>query len=78
LIDLPLFQTDSIRVDPQLPEHRRYVLDHGGRSAHKDERGVIVDYRPGAGIRMAPHFYNTEQEIDHAMATLAEIVGSSA
>lgn len=33
-------------------------------------QNVIVDYRPGAGIRMAPHFYNTEAEIDHAVATL--------
>src|SRR3954467_1806462 len=33
-------------------------------------RGVIVDYRPGAGIRIAPHFYNTEEEIDRAVATL--------
>ena len=33
-------------------------------------RGVIIDYRPGAGIRMAPHFYNTEAEIDRAIATL--------
>jgi kynureninase len=33
-------------------------------------RDVIVDYRPGAGIRMAPHFYNTEEEIDHAMEVL--------
>jgi kynureninase len=41
-------------------------------------RNVIVDHRPGAGIRMAPHFYNTEQEIDRAMLTLADIVGSSA
>jgi kynureninase len=41
-------------------------------------RGVIVDHRPGAGIRMAPHFYNTEAEIDGAMAVLAEIVGTSA
>jgi kynureninase len=40
-------------------------------------RGVIVDHRPGAGIRVAPHFYNTEAEIDHAMATLAEIVNTS-
>ena len=31
-------------------------------------REVIVDYRPGAGIRMAPHFYNTLEEVDHAMA----------
>ena len=37
-------------------------------------REVIVDYRPGAGIRMAPHFYNTDAEIDHAMATLQAIV----
>jgi kynureninase len=37
-------------------------------------REVVVDYRPGAGIRMAPHFYNTADEIDRAMATLREIV----
>lgn len=36
-------------------------------------REVIVDYRPGAGIRIAPHFYNTEAEIDHAVATLADV-----
>ena len=36
-------------------------------------REVIVDYRPGAGIRMAPHFYNTEQEIEHAMSVLASL-----
>jgi kynureninase len=39
-------------------------------------RGIIIDYRPGAGIRMAPHFYNTEADIDHAMATLSEICRS--
>ena len=33
-------------------------------------REVIVDYRPGAGIRMSPHFYNTDAEIDHAMDVL--------
>ena len=57
------------------------VLDVPDGAAVAEElirRGVIVDHRPGAGIRMAPHFYNTESEIDHAMATLAEIVGSSA
>ncbi|MCA1559348.1 MAG: aminotransferase class V-fold PLP-dependent enzyme [Acidobacteria bacterium] len=39
--------------------------------------GVIVDYRPGAGIRMAPHFYNTEEEIDHAMDVLDAIVAGA-
>nr|MBA3297767.1 kynureninase [Acidobacteriota bacterium] len=37
-------------------------------------REVIVDYRPGAGVRMAPHFYNTMDEIEHAMGVLGEIV----
>jgi kynureninase len=53
------------------------VLDVPGGMAVANElirRGVIVDYRPGAGIRLAPHFYNTEAEIDHAMATLRDLV----
>lgn len=28
---------------------------------------VIVDYRPGAGIRVAPHFYTSDEELDHAV-----------
>jgi kynureninase len=37
-------------------------------------REVIVDYRPGAGIRLSPHFYNTEEEIDHTLAEIAAIL----
>lgn len=37
-------------------------------------KNVIIDHRPDAGIRIAPHFYNTEAEIDHAMATLDAVV----
>ncbi len=37
-------------------------------------RDVIVDYRPGAGIRIAPHFYNTEDEIDHAVAVMDDVL----
>jgi kynureninase len=36
-------------------------------------RNVIVDHRPGAGIRIAPHFYNTDAEVDRAMEALIEI-----
>jgi len=39
-------------------------------------RDVIVDHRPGAGIRIAPHFYNTAEEIAHAMNVLVDIVRS--
>lgn len=27
-------------------------------------REFIVDYRPGAGVRISPHFYNTDEEIE--------------
>lgn len=27
-------------------------------------RGFLVDYRPGAGIRIAPHFYTKDEELD--------------
>jgi len=53
------------------------IIDVPNGAAVADElirRNVIVDYRPGAGIRIAPHFYNTEAEIDHAMETLSELV----
>jgi kynureninase len=40
-------------------------------------QNIIIDHRPGAGIRMAPHFYNTEAEIDHAMEVLESIVAAA-
>ncbi len=36
-------------------------------------RGVIVDHRPDAGIRMAPHFYSTADEVDEAVELLEEL-----
>jgi kynureninase len=30
-------------------------------------REVLVDYRPQAGIRVAPHFYTTDAEIEHTV-----------
>jgi kynureninase len=79
LIDAAL--ADGHRLNTPTSDHERggsVILDVPNGGAVADElirRGVIVDYRPGAGIRMAPHFYNTDAEIDHAMATLREIVG---
>lgn len=35
--------------------------------------GVIVDYRPNAGIRIAPHFYNSEDEVRSSMERLASL-----
>jgi kynureninase len=39
-------------------------------------RDVLVDYRPGVGIRFSPHFYNRLEEVDAALAALREVVES--
>jgi len=35
---------------------------------------VIVDYRPGAGIRVAPHFYTSDDELEAAVALIDDIL----
>lgn len=35
---------------------------------------VIVDYRPNAGIRVAPHFYTTDEELDRAVEMIDQIL----
>jgi len=37
-------------------------------------RRVLIDYRPNAGIRIAPHFYNTVDEVDAAFAEVRSII----
>jgi kynureninase len=36
-------------------------------------REVLCDFRPGAGVRLSPHFYNTEEECDRAVRLLAQL-----
>jgi len=38
------------------------------------QREYLVDYRPGVGIRVSPHFYNTMAEVEAVMRELARIV----
>jgi len=37
-------------------------------------RDILVDFRPKAGVRFSPHFYNTDAEIDVALAAVADIL----
>lgn len=39
-------------------------------------RRFLVDYRPGAGVRIAPHFYNTDEECDALIDEIAAIAAS--
>ncbi len=38
------------------------------------ERNIVVDYRAGAGIRVSPHFYNSDEEVRAAIAAIGEIL----
>jgi kynureninase len=42
------------------------------------ERQILCDFRPDAGIRLGPHFFNTDEELRFAAAQIAEIVESGA
>ncbi|HYM08462.1 MAG TPA: kynureninase, partial [Terriglobales bacterium] len=37
-------------------------------------RGIVVDWRPKAGVRFSPHFYNTDAEVDAAIGEVDEIL----
>ena len=38
------------------------------------EREIIVDYRPGAGIRVAPHFYTSDDELELVVGEIDQII----
>jgi kynureninase len=38
-----------------------------------ERREVLVDYRPRAGIRIAPHFYTSEDELDHTISEIRKV-----
>jgi kynureninase len=42
------------------------------------ERGVICDWRPDVGLRLGPHFYNSEDELRFAVEQIVELSGRAA
>jgi kynureninase len=51
-----------------------YVEDSPGMVQRLGERKVFVDCRPGVGLRMSPHFFNTDEEVTEALGILAELI----
>jgi kynureninase len=41
-------------------------------------RDVLVDFRPGAGIRIGPHFFNTDEELESIIAEIENILETKA
>ena len=46
--------------------------------AELESRGVLGDFRPGAGIRLGPHFFTSDEEIGFAIEQIVEIVEAGA
>jgi kynureninase len=49
-------------------------------AVHKElgERQIICDFRPGAGIRLGPHYYNIDDELEHVVSEIGEILATGA
>jgi kynureninase len=52
--------------------------DHAAVHKELTEREIICDFRPDAGVRLGPHFFNTEDELRHTVEQLTDIVESRA
>jgi kynureninase len=64
---------------PQNPERRGGTVSIDMPNAQQVaaellKRDILVDYRPKAGVRFSPHFYNTDAEIMSAIAAVEEIL----
>lgn len=70
----------GLRVNSPLDPARRggsVILDVPDGRRVCDElikRKILVDYRPGAGVRVAPHFYTTDEECDTVVEQADAIV----
>jgi kynureninase len=56
------------------------VLTPEFEAVHRElsERQILCDFRPDAGIRLGPHYFNTDDDLRYAAAQIADIVESGA
>ena len=69
-------------VSPREPELRGATVvvrvpDAPAVHAELQRREILCDFRPDVGLRLGPHFFTTEEEIDFAVDQIAEIATSS-
>jgi kynureninase len=75
------FQAQGATVRGPLDPERRggsVVVDFDGAEQVTEgliARGYTCDYRPGAGLRLGPHFYTTDDECDAVVAEVASLRG---
>ena len=59
--------TVTVRVDDFAAVHRELA-----------ERQVLCDFRPDAGIRIGPHYYTSDAELEHVIVQICEILATGA
>jgi len=73
-------QEEGLKINSPLDSKVRgghVTVDFPGSKEACDElirRKFIVDYRPGSGIRIAPHFYNERDEVDAVFSEIRKII----
>ena len=73
------FQVNS----PRRPEERGGTVTVNPPHAYEVSREllarrILIDYRPQAGIRISPHFYNSDDEVRQVIDAIREILDSGA
>jgi kynureninase len=68
---------------PREPERRGgtvtvHVPDFEAVHKELSERQILCDFRPDAGIRLGPHYFTSDEELDFALDQIAEIVATGA
>jgi kynureninase len=77
-------QAEGWKVNAPLDPARRggtVAVDFPNSQAVKHEllrREVIVDWRAGVGIRISPHFYNSDEDCDHAVREIRDVLATGA
>jgi kynureninase len=75
LVDAAGYRSVASRDPARLAGTVAVDVPEAGRVAKTlNARDFVVDYRPGVGIRLSPHFYNTMDEIDAMMQEIGRIV----
>jgi kynureninase len=82
LIELAREQGFPLTV-PEKPEERGGTLavnlPHAYEVSHELlRRDFIVDFRPGAGARVSPHFYNSDEELEAVIREMRRILDTRA
>jgi len=70
-------------TSPREPERRGGTVTvrmPGFEGVHRElaERQILCDFRPETGLRLGPHYFNADDELEHVVAQIAEIVESGA